>query len=131
MSWLYEGREFVYDEKCADQFVGFVYLICNQSNKRSYVGKKLFTSARRYQKNNKKRTKRVLSDWIEYTGSNIELNQDVAKGDIITKTILHLCTSKGWMSYYETKEILNRDALLNDDYYNSWVSCKIKKEHLK
>jgi hypothetical protein len=33
-------------------------------------------------------------------------------------------------SYWETWEIFNRDALRTDDYYNDWVSCRIRKAHL-
>ena len=112
-------------------YIGFVYLITNHSNNKQYIGKKLFTKSKIYQKNNKKKRKRVSSDWMTYTGSNEELNEDVKKGDSITKTILHLCKSKGFCSYYESKEILTRDCLLSDKYYNTWLSVRIRRTHLK
>ena len=117
--WLYNGQEFT--EDMIGDYVGFVYLITNHSNNKQYIGKKLFTKSKIYQKNNKKKRKRVSSDWMTYTGSNEELNEDVKKGDSITKTILHLSTSRGWCSYYESKEILIRDCLIDDNYYNSWI----------
>ena len=82
-------------------------------------------------KTKKKKRTRVSSDWLSYTGSNDILNEDIKKGHQIRKEILHLCSSKGWCSWYESKEIFNRDALLDDKYYNHWISCKIRKNHLK
>lgn len=127
--WLYDGKEFT--EDMVGDYVGFVYLITNQTNGKQYVGKKLFTKSKTYQRNNKKKRMRVSSDWVSYTGSNDLLNEDIKAGHTISKTILHLCTSKGWCSYHETKEILVRDCLIRDDFYNTWVSAKIRRTHLK
>lgn len=127
--WLYNGTEFI--EEYINDHVGFVYLITNQTNGKKYIGKKLFTKSKTYQKNKKKKRTRVSSDWMTYTGSNEQLNQDIKNGHIIKKEILHLCKSKGWTTYIETKEILFRDCLLLDEYYNFWVSCKIRRTHLK
>lgn len=126
--WLYEGKEFVLDED--SKLVGFVYLIENLDNGMMYVGKKLFTASKTYQKNGKKRKKRVESNWNDYTGSNEMLNEAVGNGANIRKTILHLCTSRGWMSYRETQEILNREALQSDKYYNGWLSARLHAKHL-
>jgi len=127
--WLYDNKEFT--EDMIGDNIGFVYIITNLSNQKQYVGKKLFTKSKIIQKNKKKKKTRVSSDWINYTGSNEELNNDIKKGDIINKTILHLHKSKGWLSYWETKEILTRDCIINENFYNSWVQCKIRKSHLK
>ena len=127
--WLYNDIEFT--EDMIGDNVGFVYIITNLTNGKQYVGKKNFTKSKTYQKNKKKKKTRVSSDWISYTGSNEQLNEDISKGDVIKKEILYLCKSKGWMTYYETKEILVRDCLLSDKYYNYWVSCKIRRSHLK
>lgn len=127
--WLYQEKEFT--EDMIEDNVGFVYLITNTTNGKLYVGKKLFTKSKTYQKNKKKKRKRVSSDWMEYTGSNDMLNEDVQNGHQIKKEILHLCKSKGWCTYWETKEILMRDSLINDKYYNQWMSCKIRRTHLK
>ena len=127
--WTYDGRDFNVEDK--GDYVGFVYEITNWSNGKKYIGKKLFTKSKTYQKNGKKKRKRVESDWQEYTGSNELLNEHVDQGAQLTKRILYLCKSKGWMSYYETLEILRCEALQSDIYYNSWVSCKIHGRHLK
>ncbi len=129
--WTYRGDVFdgsvIEDDGC----VGFVYLITNETTGMKYIGKKLFTKSKTYQKNKKKRRMRVESDWMTYTGSNAQLNEDVDNGDQITKEILHLCDSRGWCSYRETQEILNREAIQSDQYYNGWVSCKIQRSHIK
>lgn len=127
--WLYEGKEFT--EEMIGENVGFVYLITNHSSGKQYIGKKLFTKSKTFQKNKKKKRTRVASDWITYTGSNDQLNEDIQSGHSISKEILHLCESKGWCTYLETKEILSRDCLISDLYYNHWVSCKIRRTHLK
>lgn len=126
--WLYNGKEFTSDMK--DDYVGFVYLIENLDNGMKYIGKKLFTSSKTYQRNKKKKRMRVESNWNEYTGSNELLNEHVSNGANIRKTILYLCKSKGWMSYFETLEILQRQAIQSDEFYNAWVSCKIQRKHL-
>jgi hypothetical protein len=84
-----------------------------------------------YQKNKKRKRKRVESNWRDYTGSNEVLNEEIKTGHNIEKEILHLCTGKAWLSYYETKEILLRDAIIDDMYYNGWLSAKIRKSQLK
>jgi len=126
--WLYNGKEFTSDMK--DDYVGFVYLIENLDNGMKYIGKKLFTSSKTYQRNKKKKRMRVESNWNEYTGSNDLLNEHVSNGANLQKTILYLCKSKGWMSYFETLEILQRQAIQSDEFYNAWVSCKIQRKHL-
>ena len=56
--WLYQGKSFT-EEMIGDN-VGFVYLITNHSSGKSYVGKKLFTKSKSYQKNKKSRFKKNL-----------------------------------------------------------------------
>ena len=127
--WYYESK--VFTDDMVGEHVGFVYLITNKTTNKKYVGKKLFTRIKRYQKNKKVKRTRVESDWLTYTGSNKLLNEDANSGHHLHKEILHLCTSKGWMSYLETQEILNRNAIQSDEYYNEWVSAKIQRKHLK
>ncbi len=127
--WIYQNDPFT-EEMIGDN-VGFVYLITNNTTGMMYIGKKLFTKSKIYQKNKRKRRKRVASNWEEYTGSNSILNEDIEQGHNISKEILVLCSSKGWMSYHETLEILSRGALQDDKYYNNWISCRIQASHLK
>ena len=127
--WIYNDE--VFTEDMIGDNVGFVYIISNTTNGKFYIGKKLFTKLKTVQKKKKKKRTRVSSNWVDYTGSNDQLNEDIKNGHQIKKHILHLCKSKGWCSYMETKEILMRDCLLKDEYYNYWASCKIRRSHLK
>jgi len=126
--WFFEDKEYVLN---VDNHVGFVYLITNTTKDKFYVGKKLFMHRKAYQRNLKRKFKLVESDWEDYIGSNEVLQEDAANGDILVREILYLCTSKGWMSYMETLEILKRNALQSDKYYNQWVSAKIHAKHLR
>ena len=127
--WIYNDE--VFTEDMIGDNVGFVYIISNTTNGKFYIGKKLFTKLKTVQKKKKKKRTRVSSNWVDYTGSNDQLNEDIKNGHQIKKHILHLCKSKGWCSYMETKEIFMRNCLVLDEYYNTWVQCKIRRQHIK
>jgi len=126
--WTYRNMPFTAD--MIGNNVGFVYLIWNVTKKKWYVGQKLFTKSKRYQKKGRRRSKRVGSDWESYTGSSDALNADIAAGDTIEKMIIYLCESKGWMNYHETREIMIRNALIDDSSYNTWCYARIRRSHL-
>ena len=109
-----------------------VYIITHTPTGKKYVGKKFFTKAKTRQVKGKKKRSRVASDWLTYWGSNKELQEEVKNNgeEQYTREILHLCKSRSECSYYETFEIFSRHALLSEAYYNQWVSCKIRKDHL-
>jgi hypothetical protein len=132
--WFYQGKEFTSD--MIGDYIGFVYMITDQSNNKKYIGRKTLVSKRKLpplKGQKRKRTKIVESDWKTYFGSSDEVKNLVEeKGkDNFYREILHLCKSKGILSYLETKEIIQRDALLLDEYYNMFVGCKIHSSHLK
>lgn len=127
--WLYEGKEFEYD----DQWYGFIYLIENLVNGKKYIGRKFLTKAG-YKTVNKKRKKiRVESDWASYYGSSPSLAKDIELygQDKFRRTILKLCKTRGECNYWETKMIFDADAILDGNYYNTWVQCKIQASHVK
>ena len=128
--WHYNGVEFT--EDLIDKSFGFVYCITNLSNGRRYIGKKLFTKSGRKQTKGKIKKIRVTSDWLDYYGSNKELQEDVVKNgaDTFHREILYLCATRSECSYRETQEIFKRGVLLTENYYNSWVTCKIHKAHV-
>jgi hypothetical protein len=128
--WLYNNIEFT-EENVGESF-GYVYEITNNINGRKYVGKKFFTRAGTKQIKGKKKKVRLSSGWLNYWSSSKELQEDVKKlgEENFTRRILYLCKSRSECSYRETKEIFTRDALLSENYYNSWVSCKIHKAHV-
>lgn len=130
--WIYQGLEFT-SEMILDYY-GFVYLLENTATGRKYIGKKFFKKPKVLPKTKtRKRKVRTLveSDWKDYYGSNDELKEELTESkDHIVRTILRLCKTKGDCSYYEIKEQLAVDALLKEEYYNSFVGCKIHRRHL-
>jgi hypothetical protein len=121
--WKYEGELFEDDD--IGDYIGFVYIIINHTANKKYIGKKLFTKSKSYQKNKKTKKRRVSSDWKKYYGSNKELIQDVKNGHECSRQILHLCYTKSELNYIESKLIFTNDCLILDEWYNSWISCRI------
>lgn len=139
MTWYFQNNLV---EELPTDIVGFVYCITNINNGRKYIGKKLAKfSKTTYKmvtlKNGTKKKKRIKSlvdsDWREYYGSSVELNNDVALlgRDKFTREILHYCKSKAECSYIELREQMERRVLENTDYYNGIIQVKIHKNHLK
>lgn len=133
MQWTYRGEPFLAPDK---EMVGFVYLITENSTGKKYLGKKLFWSNRRLPPLKGKKRKRLVtkeSDWQTYHGSSEDLKQLVETNstDNYTREILHICYSKGAMSYLELKEQIERDVLFRDDYFNEFVGCKIHSKHVQ
>ena len=131
--WFYQGFPFDPDVIDKEGYIGFVYLITNLTTKRKYIGKKLFTKSKTRQVKGKKKKSRVKSDWETYFGSNDELLKDVALygAPHFSREILYLCKSKGECSYYEAYEQFMRHAIPNSEYYNVWLSVRVRKSHLK
>jgi hypothetical protein len=128
MSWIYKG-EIVED---IGNYIGFVYMITNLRTERKYIGKKNFYFSKTKQLKGKKKKYKVESDWKDYFGSNEELNHhvNIFGQDQFRREILRFCSSKGEMSYFEAKYQFQNDVLESDQWYNSWISCKIHKKHL-
>lgn len=133
MTWYFHNTPIEFTEDDIKDHFGFVYLITHNQSGRKYIGKKFFTKSKTKQVKGKKKKTRVKSDWEDYYGSNKELLDEIKINgkDNYTREVLHLCRSRSTCSYYETYEIFCRHALLSDSYYNAWVSCRIRKDHLK
>jgi hypothetical protein len=132
--WYYNGEEFT--SEMIEDNVGFVYIITNVSNNKKYVGKKILVSKRKLpplKGKKRRRTKIVESKWQDYFGSSDEVNAILEEHgrDIFKREILHLCKSKSEMSYLELKEQMDREVLLNDEYYNGIIQVKIHRAHVK
>ena len=132
--WYYNGEEFT--SEMIEDNVGFVYIITNVSNNKKYVGKKILVSKRKLpplKGKKRRRTKIVESKWQDYFGSSDEVNAILEEHgrDIFKREILHLCKSKNEMSYLELKEQMDREVLLNDEYYNGIIQVKIHRAHVK
>lgn len=132
MTWYFNATNEEVTPDKIEGYYGFVYCITEISTGKKYIGRKYFTKSKIKQVQGKKKKLRISSDWENYYGSNKELLQDIlTKGkESFTREILHLCKTRSETNYYETWEIFSRHALLNESYYNQWVSCKITKKHL-
>jgi hypothetical protein len=128
--WTYKGKPFELPEE--HNWYGFVYLITNKTNGMKYCGKKFLFQKKTRQVKGKKKRYLAESDWREYFGSNDVLKEEVSKNgsDNYRREIIHLCETKAECAYLESKEIFDRGAILSEDYYNGWVSCKITRRHL-
>lgn len=129
--WLYFGATL--NEELIEEYVGFVYEITNLITGRMYIGKKLFKFSRSKSVKGKKKRVKIASDWKTYYGSNEELKQDVFKfgASKFKRKILRLCKTKGDCNYWEAKYQFEREVLENDSYYNTWISVKVHKKHVK
>lgn len=136
--WTHESCEI---EEPPEGTVGFVYRITNLETGRMYIGKKKFyntkTSVKTVTlKNGTKKKKKikneVSSDWQQYYGSNTELQEEVAKKGIdgFRREILRFCTTLGELSYWETYEIFVNHCVPLPTYYNTWVSVRVRSNHL-
>jgi len=114
------------------EYYGFIYLITNKTNDRKYVGKKQCKSKRKkpLRKGKKKRESVIKeTDWMTYTSSCSELNDDIAKigKENFTFEILKFCNSKWELGYYEIQEQIIRQVLFTSEYYNGIINCRLGK----
>jgi hypothetical protein len=114
------------------EYYGFIYLITNKTNNRKYIGKKQCKSKRKkpLRKGKKNRVSVIKeTDWMSYTGSCNELNDDIAKigKDNFTFEIIRFCNSKWEMGYYEIQEQIFKQVLLTSEYYNGIINCRLGK----
>jgi hypothetical protein len=138
MSWLYNNIPFTSedaDEKIKDGYIGFIYEIIDSLTGKKYIGKKLIVTRKKLaplKGQKKSRIKIVQTDWKKYYGSSESVKTLVeSRESDFTRNILMFCKSKGELSYLEAKEQFSREVLLNDDYFNEFIGCKIHSNHVK
>lgn len=134
--WIYQDKPFELNEMTPKEIYGFVYLIENLENGKKYIGKKFFWAKKTLPANKtRKRKKRLIveSDWKDYYGSSELLQKDVELygKDKFRRTILHLCKTKGECAFLEAQEQFDRNVLLLDEYYNNWISVRVRSAHIK
>jgi hypothetical protein len=131
LNWTYNGKDFT--EDLVGNNYGFVYQITNLTNSRKYIGKKFFYSAKTKQVKGKKKKYKASSNWQTYYGSSDNLTKDVLQlgHENFNREILHLCLTKGECGYLEAKEQFRNNVLETDNYYNSWIMVRVRKDHIK
>jgi len=134
MCWYYQGGEFTSDD--IGSWLGFVYVITDKENGKKYVGKKLFWNRKKLKplKGKKRaRYKVTESDWMKYYGSSeiVQKRLEEMGPDNFHREILHLCRSKGQLSYMELKEQMEREVLFSEEYYNNIIQVRIHGSHVK
>lgn len=137
--WTYQEKPVTEIETSV---TGFIYVITNLLDGRKYIGKKKATSIKTTykmttRKNGEKYKKKIKSivesDWREYYGSSLELQNDVKTlgEENFKREIVRWCYSLSEMSYYEIKSQLESDAILHPDkFYNAYVGCRINRMHM-
>ena len=81
----------------------------------------------------KKKKYKASSNWQTYYGSSDNLTKDVLQlgHENFNREILHLCLTKGECGYLEAKEQFRNNVLETDNYYNSWIMVRVRKDHIK
>jgi hypothetical protein len=128
--WTYKGKKV---DELPKTCVAFCYMITNLIDNKGYIGKKLATMAKTQVRKGKKKRIRVESDWRNYWGSNLELQEDVKRlgSDNFTREILMYCESKGQASYHEARLQFENKVLIEDGWYNSFIGMRVHKRHLQ
>lgn len=106
-----------------EEALGFVYLVHDRLNQKFYLGKKQkLTHKKLPPLKGYKRSRRVWknTNWKSYTGSSDYLNTAIEEHgkDNFDFYILGFCDSKSELTYFETKLLLDFDALYSDQFYN-------------
>lgn len=130
--WLYNGIEF--ESSMIEDNLGFVYLITNLKTGKKYIGKKLFWMPKYRMVKGKRKKSMVESEWKEYWSSSAPLHKDIEVygKQAYKREILHLCKSKGNLSYMELFEQMEHRVLEKpDEYHNGIIQCRINAKHLK
>lgn len=133
MTWIYNGYPYIPEDLDPKVLYGFVYEIQNTETEKKYIGKKFFWASKTYQRNLRRRRRKVESDWKNYYGSSELLLEDIQSlgTSKFRRTILRLCKSKAECAYFEAKYQFEKDVLLSDDYYNAWIMVKVRRNHLR
>lgn len=133
MTWYYKGNEVL---EIPEDYEAFVYEITFLPTNRKYLGKKKAT--RKVTKPplkgyKRKRRSKVESDWREYFGSSDNVKDDLAIHGIeaFHREILMWCETPAVASYYEAKFQFERNVLLDDNYYNGIIQCRINRTHIQ
>ena len=131
--WNYKGQRIKERKDLPADAVGFVYRIFNRQTEQVYIGKKILLNKRTkppLKGYKRKRVTYVESNWLTYTGSNVESKK--WKIENCYREIIYICYNRTMMCYYETKlqftnDVLESDKFLNDNILGKYYKQKIQK----
>jgi hypothetical protein len=137
MNWKYKNGEISEISEFPDNTFGFVYMITHLPSGKAYIGKKVLFHNRKVKLTKKELTEYAgvvgrrpsykiavkESDWHKYWGSNKSLTSLIKEEpkENFERFILHCCSSKKLLTYYEVKyqmvyQVLERpDEFFNDN----------------
>lgn len=138
-NWKYKNKVVKSIEDMPEGVLGIIYSITNTTRKKAglipykYLGRKVLYNestkiiSKREKEltgNNRKKKKVVIkeSNWQDYTGSNVDLNNFILEGDKIEKTILMYCFSKRELNYQEVKWMFKFNVIEEEEYFNSNIN---------
>jgi len=132
--WIFNNKPFT-SEDIGDS-AGFIYKITDKETGKFYIGKKTFVSKRKLpplKGKSRKRIKLSESDWKDYYGSSEELSEDIGKygKEQFSREILMLCRNKSEMTYFEAKYQFDMNVLTEENCYNKWIMCKVRRGHIR
>lgn len=117
--WFFNGKPFKSED--IKKFEGYVYVIFDLTNGKSYVGRKYFWERRKVK--NKKQRQKTESNWKEYYGSSEKFKKIVdEKGKHnFKRIIISLHTTRGDTNYTEIKVQFQNNVLESEDFYNDTI----------
>jgi len=139
-NWRYKDQLITEISDMPEGTYGFIYRVTHLPTKKKYIGKKVLFFKRNV-KLGKKETEQLKeerksqgirgrvpskkevvkeSDWKTYYGSQTEIKDLVksSKPEDFTRDILHWCSSKKMLTYWELSYQFKNDVLLDVDYLN-------------
>lgn len=127
--WKYNGPEVD-----ISKMVGFIYIIKRlYPTPKYYIGKKLLENKKK-RKPLKGRVNarhyKVDSDWKTYRSSSPLLQEEIEKlgEENFDFEILSFQPSKLLMAYWETKTIIDRNAIFDPNYYNEICNLRVRNK---
>ena len=115
--------------------IGFVYMVINKSENKSYIGKKVLWFHRTLKPlKGKKRRRKITkeSDWLTYYGSNEEIKKLLKEGQQFHRKILQFAFTKKQLTYLELKYQMANEVLENPNkFYNSNILGKYFRKDLE
>ena len=139
-TWVYNSKPITNLNDFPKDTFGFIYIVKNNDNNKSYIGKKVLYHNKKVKLGKKevaeltgvgrKPTTKIVtkeSDWETYYGSNKEVMQLIKDGkqDLFTRTIIKLAPNKKLLTYYETQALFTYKVLEHpESFYNDNILGK-------